>query len=119
MNYLHFPTFNHFYLPLLPLIFLDFSAIERIISFYNGISDLSYTSLHSSAEIVNTLKETMPFFGNLYHLPVETIEEISMPCINIGPWGKDFHKLTERVLKQDLYERTPRIIQYAISQVLN
>ena len=41
-----------------------------------------------------------------------------MPCINIGPWGKDFHKLTERVLKQDLYERTPAIIQHAIGLVL-
>ena len=30
-----------------------------------------------------------------------------MAGINIGPWGKDFHKLTERVYKEDLYERTP------------
>lgn len=113
------PSIEHLGEMLTQFTLQEFGQRYSTEEFYTGISDLSYTSLHSSAEIVNTLKETMPFFGNLYHLPVETIEEISMPCINIGPWGKDFHKLTERVLKQDLYERTPRIIQYAISQVLN
>ena len=61
----------------------------------------------------------MPLFGRLYDIPAAAIERISMPCINIGPWGKDFHKLTERVLKQDLYERTPRIIQYALETIFD
>ena len=61
----------------------------------------------------------MPFFNSLYDIPVSEIESISMPCINIGPWGKDFHKLTERVLKQDLYERTPAILRHAIGLVLD
>ncbi len=86
--------------------------------FYTGISDLSYTSLHNSEEIFKALRESMPLFGNLYDVPVELIEKISMPCINIGPWGKDFHKMTERVLKEDLYERTPIIINEALSLVL-
>ena len=47
------------------------------------------------------------------------MEEIAMPCMNIGPWGKDFHKITERVCKEDLYERTPRIINKAVSLILN
>ena len=29
--------------------------------------------------------------------------------------GKDFHKLTERVYKEDLYERTPHILDHAIT----
>lgn len=60
----------------------------------------------------------MPFFGNIYSLPLKEMEETSMPCINIGPWGKDFHKLTERVYKEDLYERTPAILDFAIMSVL-
>lgn len=86
--------------------------------FYTGISDLSYTSISDSEEITKALSDAMPFFGNLYDIPISTIEKISMPCINIGPWGKDFHKLTERVLKEDLYDRTPKIIEYAIEQIL-
>lgn len=86
--------------------------------FYTGISDLSYTSISNSGEIIRALERSMPFFGRLYDIPVAAIEKISMPCINIGPWGKDFHKLTERVYKPDLYERTPQIIQYAIDAIL-
>lgn len=61
----------------------------------------------------------MPLLGKCYDIPVEEIQKISMPCINIGPWGKDLHKLTERVNKEDLYWRTPRILNQAISIVLD
>lgn len=86
--------------------------------FYTGISDLSYSSIEKSGEIYKALEESMPLLGQFYNVPVELIEKISMPCINIGPWGKDFHKLTERVNKEDLYVRTPRIINKAISIML-
>jgi len=86
--------------------------------FYTGISDLSYTYIENSEEIITALKAGMPFFESIYTVPLDVIEKIAMPCVNIGPWGKDFHKLTERVLKKDLYERTPKIIKKAIEEVL-
>ena len=86
--------------------------------FFTGISDLSYSSISHSREITQTLERTMPLYGHLYDLPLEQLESISMPCINIGPWGTDLHTMTERVFKQDLYERTPYIIQQAIETVL-
>lgn len=86
--------------------------------FYTGISDLSYTSISNAKQVTKALEDSMPFFGSLYDIPVTSIEKIAMPVINIGPWGKDFHKLTERVLKEDLYMRTPRIIKYAIDTIL-
>lgn len=86
--------------------------------FYTGISDLSYSSIEKSGEIYKALEESMPLLGQFYDVPVELIEKISMPCINIGPWGKDFHKMTERVNKEDLYVRTPMIINKAISLIL-
>ena len=60
----------------------------------------------------------MPLFGKYYDIPFDALEKITMPCINIGPWGKDFHKLTERVLKRDLFERTPRIVDHAVEWLL-
>lgn len=87
--------------------------------FYTGISDLSYSGMRNGAEVSESLQSAMPFFGRLYDLPLAEIEQVSMPCVNIGPWGKDFHKLTERVLKEDLYERTPDILDYAVRQTLN
>ena len=87
--------------------------------FYTGICDLSYTSIGDSGQTLETLKNSMPLLGDFYDIPVEAIEKISMPCMNIGPWGKDFHKLTERVYKEDLYIRTPRIINKAVAIMLD
>lgn len=87
--------------------------------FYTGISDLSYTSVRDGAQTLKALETFMPLLGAFYSIPVTEIEKISMPCMNIGPWGKDFHKLTERVCKEDLFQRTPRIINQAVSLLLN
>ena len=87
--------------------------------FYTGISDLSYSSIQNPQAVADELRQSMPFYGQIYSLSVNSIREISMPCINIGPWGKDFHKITERVLKEDLYNRTPKILDYAIHTILN
>lgn len=59
-----------------------------------------------------------PLFGGVYDVPLEGIEAISMPVMNIGPWGKDFHKMTERVLIEDELVRTPAILHKAICEVL-
>lgn len=93
----------------------EFNQIYTSEYFYTGISDLSYSSVIRSKEISNALELSMPLFGKLYNIPFDAIENISMPCINIGPWGKDFHKLTERVSIEDLYKRTPQIIHQAIT----
>lgn len=86
--------------------------------FFTGISDLSYTSIKNSKAIAKALEGSMPLFGSLYSIPIEEIENLSIPCMNIGPWGKDFHKLTERVLKEDLLHRSPRLLNHAISVLL-
>ena len=88
--------------------------------FFTGICDLSFSGFSggSSENVTAALKEYMPLFGKYYDIPFDALEKISMPCINIGPWGKDFHKLTERVLKRDLYERTPRILDHAVEWLL-
>jgi len=87
--------------------------------FFTGISDMSYFSLRDSAKTGKTLEDDMPLYGKAYSIPLAEIEELSMPCINIGPWGKDFHKLSERVYKPDLYERTPALLAKAIEILLN
>lgn len=87
--------------------------------FFTGISDLSYSSVKNSKDIVKSLKGNMPLYGSMYSIPLEKIEALSMPCMNIGPWGKEFHKLTERVLKEDLFYRTPRLLDYTISILLD
>lgn len=86
--------------------------------FYTGISDLSYAAIPEGKEITELLEQTMPLYGDFYSIPFDAVEDITMPVINIGPWGKAFHKVTERVYKADLYENTPKILHYAIGEML-
>ncbi len=86
--------------------------------YYTGISDLSYSTLNYDKESTESLISNMPLWGDLYSIPFGDIGEISMPCVNIGPWGKDFHKMTERVLKEDVFARTPAIIEHVIDSTL-
>lgn len=86
--------------------------------FFTGISDLSYSSLNYDLESTISQMNNMPFWNDYYSIPFEDIKFIQMPCLNIGPWGKDFHKLSERVYREDLLVRTPSIIKKIIQNIL-
>ena len=85
---------------------------------YMGVSDLSYTSLNDPREVEAVVSANMPLYGDFYNVPFTALGEISMPCINVGPRGKDFHKLGERVHRQDLLEWTPEMVLTAIQAAL-
>lgn len=83
-----------------------------------GVSDMSYSSVNEAEKVENAVSRNMALYGNYYRVPFKHLSDISMPCINIGPWGKDVHKLTERVCKEDLFERTPELLLAAIWEAL-
>ncbi|MGA6925878.1 MAG: M20/M25/M40 family metallo-hydrolase [Desulfosarcina sp.] len=86
--------------------------------YFTGISDLSYSYTPEGDINVSHVADNMPLWGTNYQIPFEEIKKIKMPCVNVGPWGKDLHKLTERVCTHDLYEKTPAIVDFLIQQVL-
>lgn len=96
----------------------NFGEQYNKVNFFPGISDLSYTNVINADETKKALQDAMPLFETLYDVPIEDIKEIAMPCVNIGPWGKDLHKLTERVYKVDLLNRTPRLIDHVLQNIL-
>ena len=86
----------------------------RILEFFDGLSDLSYAIQDGDDAAMAFTRASMPLWGPIYSIPFEAIRELSLPVLNIGPWGKDFHKNTERVYLPDLCERTPALVQEAI-----
>ncbi|HPX70118.1 MAG TPA: M20/M25/M40 family metallo-hydrolase [Bacillota bacterium] len=98
----------------------EFGQEYEIEEFYTGISDLSYSSLapNQSREDKLAFIEEVPMYAKGYTLNIDDLMNIAMPCINIGPWGKDFHKLTERVCLSDLVEKTPKLLHRAIQIAL-
>ncbi|WP_432664049.1 M20/M25/M40 family metallo-hydrolase [Wukongibacter baidiensis] len=87
--------------------------------YFMGISDFSYTGLLSSDSVINTIESNTPGWGSLYHIPFDDLRTLSIPMVNIGPWGKDLHKITERVLEEDVFDRTPQIMADFIDKILN
>lgn len=96
----------------------NFNEDYKVENYFTGISDLSYAMSVSTKEDIDYIKENILMWGDIYYIPLEIIKEISMPVLNVGPWGKDFHKYTERVNKDDLFYKTPRLIDLVISKLL-
>lgn len=55
--------------------------------------------------------------GDSYEIPLDLIKKHSMSVLNLGAWGKDFHKYTERVYLEDLMDRIPRLIDFTIKEM--
>jgi len=87
-------------------------------NYFMGISDMSYAALNDSENIIPHIEFNMPLWKNMYDIPFETIKQLSIPSINIGPYGKDLHKFTERVLERDVLRQTPKLISGVIEYIL-
>lgn len=86
--------------------------------FYPYISDLSYAAAPREEDAVSSLKNNMPGFGTKYKLPIEDMQKLNLPVVNIGPFGKDAHKFTERVEKDYSFNVAPKLVYETIVKLL-
>jgi len=83
-----------------------------------GMSDFSYFLRNPAGGDDDYIRDNMLLWGDVYEIPFAELAEVSMPIINIGPWGKGIHTYAERVFADDLYRRTPRLLSLAIEKTL-
>lgn len=77
--------------------------------YFTGISDLSYCG--SCTEYDHTkYYDNTPLWGDLYQVDFAGINELNIPSILFGPWGKNLHQRTERVHIKSLTEETSAIL---------
>ncbi len=86
--------------------------------FYPYISDLSYAAAPKETDAVDSLKSNMPGFGVKYSLPIEEMQKLNLPVVNIGPFGKDAHKFTERLQKDYSFNIAPKLVYDTIINLL-
>ena len=86
--------------------------------FYPYISDSSFMAISDEREGLKSLESNMPAWGSKYIHPVEEIKEINVPVVNIGTYGKDGHKITERVHMKYSFENIPNITFNTIKELL-
>lgn len=85
--------------------------------FYPYISDLSFVSAPSNERIAS-LEKNMPAYGSRYTLPIEDMQKLSLPVVNIGPFGKDAHQFTERIEKEYSFKVVPTILYETVLELL-
>ncbi|MCF6464310.1 M20/M25/M40 family metallo-hydrolase [Clostridium sp. Cult2] len=86
--------------------------------FYPYISDLSYAAAPREENAIDSLKNNMPGFGTKYSLPIEEMQKLNLPVVNIGPFGKDAHKFTERLEKDYSFNVAPKLVYQTITNLL-
>ena len=97
---------------------IDSNYNIKMKKFYPYISDLSFAAAPREENAINSLKNNMPGFGLKYNLPIEDMQKLNLPVINIGPFGKDAHKFTERLEKDYSFNIVPKIVYQVILDLL-
>lgn len=93
-----------------------FNVVRK--KFYPYISDLSYAAAPKEESEIAVLKGNMPGFGSKYNLPISDMQALNLPVVNIGPFGKDAHKFTERVERDYSFNVAPNIVYDTIINLL-
>lgn len=94
----------------------DYKLVYK--KFFPYISDLSYGAAPKDPAIIAAFKSNMPGFGKIYDLPLEDMQELDLPVLDIGSFGKDAHKFTERIEKKYSFEVAPELVYKTITNLL-
>jgi arginine utilization protein RocB len=79
----------------------------RFRNFFAGISDMSFLGRINKEDLQHVAANTPPW-DSLIQLDVSRLPEL--PVINIGPWGRDYHKHLERVHVPYSFEVLPELV---------
>ena len=82
---------------------------------FGGCSDLSYLGFQGDPHDLDALRANLPGWGTVYDLPVDDLLKLDIPALNIGPSGKDAHKMTERLELGYSLNVAPKLLRFAVS----
>ena len=86
---------------------------------FTGICDLSYTGLQCEAQDIDAVKQNMPGWGSIYNINFEMLRDLDMAVMNLGPTGRDAHRMTERLETQYSLNVLPDMVIEAIHCISN
>ncbi|MDW0116579.1 M20/M25/M40 family metallo-hydrolase [Sporosarcina thermotolerans] len=95
----------------------EFNVNATQVHYFNGISDLSYVNYDSADTGWQSFKNNTPVWGDTYSIPFTEMQQLQSPVMNIGPFGKDAHKLTERLHKESAFKYTPFVLTKVIESM--
>lgn len=87
--------------------------------FFPYLADGSFLSIHETEEELRPLLDNLPEWESLYPVPYSAIKKLNVPSVNMGVYGKDGHKWTERVYKPYSFGVLPFLIRKTTIKLLN
>jgi arginine utilization protein RocB len=87
------------------------------VHYFNGISDLSYVNYQDEGEGWTAFKANTPVWGSSYCIPFDGMAQLRAPVLNVGPFGKDAHKRTERLHMKSAFEEVPSLVEEMIRMI--
>lgn len=95
-----------------------FNLPVKQVHYFNGISDLSYVNYHDEGEGWTAYKANTPVWGSSYSIPFDIMTQLRAPVLNVGPFGKDAHKRTERLHIKSSFEEVPYLVEEMIKMII-
>jgi len=78
--------------------------------FFPGISDMSFLASRDSAGDIAAMIENTPAWGTRLQFDFNVPTALNLPVVNIGPYGRDYHQLTERVQMPYSFGTVPELV---------
>ncbi|MFD2616218.1 M20/M25/M40 family metallo-hydrolase [Terrilactibacillus laevilacticus] len=86
--------------------------------FFPYLSDSSYLSLIDLKNSLEVLTKNFPEWDSLGQVPFDHLRKLDIPSINLGVYGMDAHKWTERVYKPYTFHKLPKLTRRLTSAFL-
>ena len=87
-------------------------------NFFPYISDMSFVALSDDEEGISAVSTNNPGWGTKHYVDYESIRDINVPVINIGPYGFDAHKQYERMERSFSLDVVPNLTNQVIQQLI-
>lgn len=88
------------------------------IPFYPSLSDSSYLKMDDSSDNITFLEKNTVAYEDMGVIPFSSIKALNIPAMNMGCYGKDPHRNTERLDTDYSFRTLPQVIVEMIDTIL-
>jgi arginine utilization protein RocB len=96
----------------------------KVQEYYPWISDMSYLRLDPDIDLAALTDNIptwcgpdMPAYSGSYSLPLPAIQQLGLPVVDMGPYGRSVHQRDERVLMSYSFGVLPQLICEVIERL--
>ncbi|RYG73038.1 M20/M25/M40 family metallo-hydrolase [Lentibacillus lipolyticus] len=86
--------------------------------FFPHISDMSFVSMNDDEAGIQAIANNNPAWGSKHYVRYESVRQLNVPVINIGPYGMDAHKRLERTEMTYSFDIVPNLTKRVLEKML-